>query len=53
VTLEDKHFVEATRPEVPLADLTLERHIPSDKAGLLMRRMFRELFERHGEPVDA
>jgi len=53
VTLEDKHFVEATRPEVPLADLTLERHMPSDKAGLLMRRMFRELFERHGEPVNA
>jgi phenylpropionate dioxygenase-like ring-hydroxylating dioxygenase large terminal subunit len=53
VTLEDKYFVEACTPEVPLADLTQERHIPSDKAGLMIRRMFRELFEAHGEPVHA
>jgi len=40
VTLEDKDILEATDPYVPLRDyMTAERHMPSDKPGLIMRRM--------------
>lgn len=53
VTLEDRAVVETTRAFVPLDDLQAERSMPSDKAGLLMRRMFRDLFERHGEPLNV
>ncbi len=53
VTAEDRLIIEATDPWMPVADLQAERSMPSDKPGLLMRRMFKELFERHGEPVDV
>jgi phenylpropionate dioxygenase-like ring-hydroxylating dioxygenase large terminal subunit len=40
VTLEDKAVLEATDPYVSLRDYaTAERHMPSDKPGLIMRRM--------------
>lgn len=53
VTSEDRVIVEATDPFVPIADLQAERSMPSDKPGLLMRRMFNDLFEAYGEPVDV
>jgi phenylpropionate dioxygenase-like ring-hydroxylating dioxygenase large terminal subunit len=40
VTLEDKAILEGTDPFVPLRDyMTAERHMPSDRPGLIMRRM--------------
>ncbi|MFM7345359.1 MAG: Rieske 2Fe-2S domain-containing protein [Tagaea sp.] len=46
VTLEDKAILEATDPFVPLRDFaTEERHMPSDKPGLIMRRMLLALAE--------
>jgi hypothetical protein len=46
VTLEDKAVLEATDPYVPLRDFaTAERHMPSDKPGLIMRRMLLALAE--------
>lgn len=53
VTDEDRRVVETTDPFVPIADLQAERSMPSDRAGLLLRRMFRDLFIAHGEPVDV
>lgn len=54
VTLEDKYVLEGTEPDVPLAELAgRERSMVSDRPGLLMRRMLRELFEKHGEPVES
>jgi hypothetical protein len=48
VTLEDKIILESCDPDVPL-DERFETHMPSDMPGLRMRRMLRELLERHGE----
>jgi phenylpropionate dioxygenase-like ring-hydroxylating dioxygenase large terminal subunit len=46
VTLEDKAVLEATDPYVPLRDFAAaERHMPSDKPGLIMRRMLLALAE--------
>jgi hypothetical protein len=46
VTLEDKALLETVDPDVPLRDfMTAERHMPSDKPGLIMRRMLLELAE--------
>lgn len=46
VTLEDKAVLETVDPETPLRDyLTAERHMPSDKPGLIMRRMLLALAE--------
>jgi phenylpropionate dioxygenase-like ring-hydroxylating dioxygenase large terminal subunit len=46
VTLEDKAVLESTDPYVPLRDfMTAERHMPSDKPGLIMRRMLLALAE--------
>jgi len=40
VTLEDKAILEGTDPIVPLRDfMQAERHMPSDRPGLIMRRM--------------
>jgi phenylpropionate dioxygenase-like ring-hydroxylating dioxygenase large terminal subunit len=44
VTLEDKALLETVDPFVPLRDFaTAERHMPSDRPGLIMRRMLLEL----------
>ena len=46
VTLEDKALLETVDPDVPLRDfMTAERHMPSDKPGLIMRRMLLALAE--------
>jgi phenylpropionate dioxygenase-like ring-hydroxylating dioxygenase large terminal subunit len=49
VTIEDKGILEATDYDVPLDQSGFEANMPSDRPGLLMRRMLRELLERHGE----
>jgi phenylpropionate dioxygenase-like ring-hydroxylating dioxygenase large terminal subunit len=50
VTAEDKEVLEGTEFDVPLEKSSgLERHMPSDQPGLLMRRMLLELFAAHGE----
>jgi phenylpropionate dioxygenase-like ring-hydroxylating dioxygenase large terminal subunit len=50
VTLEDKYILETTDPDVPLAEFSdSERSMRSDKAGVMMRTMLRELLARHGE----
>lgn len=46
VTLEDKRVLESTDPDVPL-DPRAERHMPSDEAGMAMRRAIRRLIEKH------
>ncbi|KAF0806533.1 Rieske family iron-sulfur cluster-binding protein [Alcanivorax xiamenensis] len=46
VTLEDKHVLESTDADVPL-DPRDERHMVSDKPGLVMRRMIQSLIEDH------
>lgn len=51
VTLEDKLVLEGTDADVPL-ELTAERHMPSDRPGIVMRQVLKELLERH-EPVPA
>jgi phenylpropionate dioxygenase-like ring-hydroxylating dioxygenase large terminal subunit len=44
VTLEDKRVLEGTAPDVPLVDhADDEKSVASDKAGLVMRRMLRQL----------
>ena len=53
VTHEDKVIVEATLPQVPINNPQAERSMVSDRPGMIIRRMFRDLFEKHGEPVDA
>ncbi len=50
VTAEDKEVLEGTDFDVPLdMHSGIERHMPSDQPGLLMRRMLLELFATHGE----
>jgi hypothetical protein len=45
VTLEDKRILEGTDPDVPL-DLKSEQHMPSDRPGIAMRRILKQLIER-------
>ena len=50
VTAEDKEVLEGTDFDVPLdMHSGIERHMPSDQPGLLMRRMLLDLFAAHGE----
>ena len=50
VTAEDREVLEATDFDVPLdMHSGVERHMPSDRPGLLMRSMLLELFAAHGE----
>lgn len=50
VTAEDRAVLEGTDFDVPLAMHSgVERHMPSDQPGLLMRRMLLDLFAAHGE----
>ena len=50
VTEEDRAVLEGTDFDVPLdMHSGVERHMPSDQPGLLMRRMLLELFAAHGE----
>ena len=46
VTLEDKRVLESCDPDVPL-DPSVERHMPSDRPGLMMRKMLQRLIEQH------
>lgn len=51
VTGEDKRILETTEFDVPLDDSGggWERHMASDKPGILMRRRLMELLREHGE----
>jgi len=50
VTEEDREVLEGTDFDVPLdMNSGVERHMPSDQPGLLMRRMLLELLAAHGE----
>lgn len=50
VTLEDKAIIESCEPDVPLAVLEgEEQHMPSDRPGLVMRRILGNLLREHGE----
>lgn len=48
VTLEDKEVLETTEWDTPLEPLR-ERHMPSDRPSLIMRRRLKALLEAHGE----
>ena len=45
--------MQGTDLHVPIHDPQAERSMASDKPGMLIRRAFRDLFEKHGEPIDA
>jgi phenylpropionate dioxygenase-like ring-hydroxylating dioxygenase large terminal subunit len=45
VTLEDKHVLESTDPNVPI-DPRGERHMASDEPGIVMRRVLKRIIER-------
>lgn len=50
VTEEDREILESTDFDMPLdMHSGVERHMPSDQPGLLMRRMLLELLAAHGE----
>jgi hypothetical protein len=50
VTAEDREVLESTDFDVPMdMNAGVEKHMPSDQPGLLMRRMLLDLFARHGE----
>lgn len=50
ITLEDKLILESCEPDVPLAVVDgEEKHMASDRPGLLMRRALTTLLETHGE----
>ncbi|WP_395710082.1 hypothetical protein [Reyranella sp.] len=50
VTEEDRDVLESTDFDVPLdMNSGIERHMPSDQPGLVMRRMLLELLAAHGE----
>lgn len=46
VTAEDRDILESTDPIVPLDQSGREMNMPSDKPGVIMRRMLRALIER-------
>jgi phenylpropionate dioxygenase-like ring-hydroxylating dioxygenase large terminal subunit len=46
VTEEDRTVLESTDPDVPL-DVGVELHMPSDRPGLIMRRVLQRLIARH------
>lgn len=49
VTAEDKFILESTDYDVPLEQIGSEFNMPSDRPGVLMRRMTLDLLNRHGE----
>jgi phenylpropionate dioxygenase-like ring-hydroxylating dioxygenase large terminal subunit len=50
VTAEDKEVLEGTDFDVPMdIHSGIEKHMPSDQPGLVMRRMLLDLFAKHGE----
>jgi hypothetical protein len=49
VTLEDQGILEATDFDVPLDQGGVENNMPSDRPGILMRRMLLDLLAQHGE----
>lgn len=49
VTDEDRGILESTEYDVPLDQTGVEFNMPSDRPGLVMRRMLLELLARHGE----
>lgn len=53
VTLEDKHVLESTDPDVPI-DPRGERHMASDEPGIVMRRVLKRIIEReeHGAAAE-
>jgi len=46
---EDKYILEGTDPDVPLDSRGFEASMTSDKPGLIIRKMLRELLARQGE----
>ena len=46
---EDKHILEGTDPDVPLDPRGIEANMASDKPGLVIREMLRDLLAEHGE----
>lgn len=54
VTGEDKEILESTDPDVPLDQNSgLEFHMPSDRPGLIMRRMLKAILEGDGDRLAA
>jgi len=54
VTLEDKYILETTEADVRLTDYAArEMSMPSDRPGLLIRRMLHDLLARHGEAASV
>lgn len=49
VTLEDQGILESTDYDVPLDQTGAELNMASDRPGILMRRMLRDLLEKQGE----
>jgi len=50
ITTEDKEILEATDPDACIdVSRRAEFHMPSDRPGLLMRRLLMKLLEEHGE----
>jgi hypothetical protein len=49
VTLEDRAVLETTDCDVPLDQSGAEFNMPSDRPGIVMRQMLRDLLGRHGE----
>lgn len=49
VTLEDQAILESTDYDVPLDQTGMELNMASDRPGIQMRQMMRDLLERHGE----
>jgi len=48
VVLESRVVLETTNCDTPL-DVTVERHMPSDRPGIVMRRKLLSLFKQYGE----
>jgi phenylpropionate dioxygenase-like ring-hydroxylating dioxygenase large terminal subunit len=49
IVIEDKHILEGTDHDVPLDSRGIEANMASDKPGLIIREMLRELLAAHGE----
>lgn len=49
VTAEDRRILESTDWDVPLDQSGVEANMPSDRPGLVMRRMLLDLLAAHGE----
>jgi len=49
IVAEDKHILEGTDYDVPLDSRGIEANMASDKPGLIIREMLRDLLAAHGE----